>query len=194
MDHTRLLDNIFRHIRLDKAETQHFLSLLTPKKYPVRSFALREREICHYSIFVTEGCLRGFTTDKNGFEHVLQFAPPGWWIADLYSLISRKAGALNIQALEETDAWLLSKTAQEQLFTDIPKFERFFRILVENALVSSQQRIVDNLSRTAEERYELFCARYPTLVHCVPQKQIASYIGVTPEFFSKMKARLLRSK
>jgi CRP-like cAMP-binding protein len=119
----------------------------------------------------------------------LSFAPPDWWMADLYSLFSQKPGTLNIEALEDTETILLSKSAQEKLYLEVPKFERFFRILTENSLVANQQRIVDNLSLTAEERYNLFCKRYPTLIDHLPLKQIASYIGVTPEFFSRMRGR-----
>ena len=96
------------------------------------------------------------------------------------------AGA--IDALEDTEVLLLAKKDQEQLYLDIPKFERFFRIITENSLVSSRQRVLDNLSLTARQRYEAFCTRYPTLINCLPQKQIAAYIGVTPEFLSKMRA------
>jgi len=139
---------------------------------------------------VTSGCLRSYTVDKNGVEHVLSFAPPAWWIADMYSLISQKPGTLNIEALEDTETILLSKTDQEKLYIEIPKFERFFRILTENSLVANQQRIIDNMSLTAEDRYSIFCKRYPTLIDHLPQKQIASYIGVTPEFFSRMRSRM----
>jgi len=87
---------------------------------------------------------------------------------------------------------LLSKENQERLYDEVPKMERFFRILIENSLVANQQRLIDNLSFTAEARYDKFTKKHPDLIHCLPQKQIASYIGVTPEFFSKMKARLLK--
>ncbi|HEY0246023.1 MAG TPA: Crp/Fnr family transcriptional regulator, partial [Mucilaginibacter sp.] len=89
---------------------------------------------------------------------------------------------------------LLSKINQEKLYLSIPKFERFFRILIEKSLVANQQRIVDNLSLTAEERYNIFCKRYPTLIDRLSQKQLASYIGVTPEFFSRMRSEMLRKK
>jgi len=192
MDTSLILSNISKHIRLDDGEWDFFTSLLEPKKWKPRQFVLREGDTCRYSLFVNRGCLRGFTTDKNGFEHVLSFAPPDWWMADLYSLITQKPAMLNIQALEETEVWMLSKPNQERLYAEVPKFERFFRIIAENSLVSNQQRLIDNLSLSAEERYLLFSKKYPSLVHCVPQKQIASYIGVTPEFFSKMKRGLRR--
>jgi CRP/FNR family transcriptional regulator, anaerobic regulatory protein len=187
-----LLNNISRYIHLDNTEKEIFLSHLQQKKFKRKQFVLTDGEVCKYSTFVTSGCLRGFTVDKNGIEHVLSFAPTDWWIADMYSLISQKPGILNIEALEDTETILLSKASQEKLYHEIPKFERFFRILIENSLVANQQRIVDNMSLTAEERYNIFCKRYPTLIDHLPQKQIASYIGVTPEFFSRMRSGVLR--
>jgi len=136
--------------------------------------------------------LRGYTVDENGFEHILQFAPPDWWIADMYSLITQKSGNLNIDAIEDSEVLLLAKKDQEKLFADVPKFERFFRIITENSLVSSRQRLLDNMSLTAMQRYEVFCHHYPTLIECLPQKLIASYIGVTPEFLSKVKAQYFK--
>lgn len=194
MFHDLILRNIAKHIALTPAEQAHFVSLLIPKKIKKKQFLLREQEICRYSAFVTQGCLRGYTVDTNGFEHILQFAPPDWWIADMYSLIAQQPGSLNIDALEETELLLLSKKDQEQLYLEVPKFERFFRIITENSLVTNRQRLLDNLSLSAQQRYELFCQRYPSLIHCLPQKQIAAYIGVTPEFLSKMKADWLRKK
>ena len=194
MSHQLILDNIARHIRLEEAEQQHFISLLTPKKLKRKQFLLRENEVCKHSAFVVGGCLRGYTVDTNGFEHILQFAPPGWWIADMYSLLSQQPGNFNIDALEDSEVLLLAQQDQEKLYRDIPKFERFFRIITEKSLVASRQRLLDNLSLNARQRYEQFCKRYPTLIHCLPQKQIAAYIGVTPEFLSKMKAELLRKK
>ena len=122
----------------------------------------------------------------------MSFACKGWWISDMYSLLSQKPGNLFIEVIEDAEVILLSKENQEQLYHDIPKLERFFRILTENSLVANQERIMNNLSLSAEERFEKFSQKYPTLIQQVPQKQIASFIGVTPEFFSKMKAQLLK--
>ncbi len=122
----------------------------------------------------------------------MSFACEGWWIGDMYSLLSQKPGNLFIEVLEDSEVEVLSKENQEQLYLEIPKLERFFRILIENSLIANQERLMDNLSLTAEERFEKFCKKYPTLIQKVPQKQIASFIGVTPEFFSKMKSRMLK--
>ena len=188
-----ILKSIGKHISLNDDEKAYFISLLHPKQLGRKQFLLKDGEVCKYSAFVNSGCLRGYTVDDNGQEHVMNFAPVGWWIADMYSLISQKPGNLYIEAPEATEVLLLSKIKQDLLFHEIPKFERFFRIITENSLVAYQQRIMDTLSLTAEERYNNFCKRYPTLINNLPKKDIASYIGVTPEFFSRMIARLLRS-
>lgn len=182
-----ILDNLAKHIHLTTDEQDIFIAYLQTKNIKRKQFFLTDGDICKHSAFVTSGCLRGYTVDKGGIEHVLSFAPPDWWIADMYSLLSQKPGILNIEALEDTEVLLLSKANQEKLYQQIPKFEHFFRILTENSLVASQQRLIDGLSLTAEERYNNFCKRYPTLIDHLPLKQIASYIGVTPEFFSRMR-------
>lgn len=187
MSFNLILDNLAKHIHLTPDEQKIFTAHLQQKAIKRKQFLLTDGDICKYSAFVTSGCLRGYTVDKGGIEHVLSFAPPDWWIADMYSLLSQKPGILNIEALEDTEVLLLSKVNQEKLYLQIPKFEHFFRILTENSLIASQQRLIDGLSLTAEERYHNFCKRYPTLIDHLPLKQIASYIGVTPEFFSRMR-------
>ncbi|MFD0751344.1 Crp/Fnr family transcriptional regulator [Mucilaginibacter calamicampi] len=189
-----ILKSIGRHIQLTDDEVAYFVSLLHPKQLNRKQFLLREGEVCKYSAFVNSGCLRGYTIDEHGQEHVLNFAPVGWWIADMYSLISQRPGNLYIEASDSCEILLLSKIKQDLLFHEVPKFERFFRIITENSLVAYQQRLMDNLSLTAEERYNNFCKRYPTLINDLPKKDIASYIGVTPEFFSRMMGARLKLK
>jgi CRP-like cAMP-binding protein len=187
-----ILDNIGKIVTLTAAEEALFLSKLDIRHYKAKSMVLRAGEVCTHSYFVHSGLLRSFTVNDHIVEHVMSFACSGWWIGDMYSLLSQQPGTLFIEVLEDAEVVLLSKTDQEELYTAIPKLERFFRILTENSLVANQERLMDNLSLTAEERFEKFCKRYPSLIQQVPQKQIASYIGVTPEFFSKMKSKLLR--
>lgn len=189
-----ILDNVSRHISLANEEKEYFVSLLQPKKIKKKEYLLREGEISRYSTFVTSGCLRSYNIDQNGTEHVLSFAPADWWMADMYSLISQQPGILNIEALENTEMLLLSKNDQEQLYIKIPKFERFFRILIEKSLVANQQRLIDRLSLSGQERYAKFCQRYPTLINQIPQKQIAAYIGVSPEFLSRARAEMARER
>jgi CRP-like cAMP-binding protein len=187
-----ILENIAKHITLTPEEELLFISKTEVHHFKAKSILLHSGQICTHSYFLNSGTLRSFNINDNIVEHVLNFACEGYWIGDMYSLISQKPGNLFIEVLEDAEVVLLSKENQELLYTETPKLERFFRILTENSLVANQERLMDNLSLSAEERFEKFCKKYPTLIQKVPQKQIASYIGVTPEFFSKMKSRLLR--
>ena len=193
MDTALILKNICKHISLTKTEQEYFISLLKPKKLKTKQFLLRAGEVCKHSSFVNTGCLRGFTVDKDGVEHILTFAPQDWWVGDMYSLLSQKPGNLNVEAMMDTEVFMLSRTDQEKLYKKIPKFERFFRIIIEKSLVAYQQRLMDNLSLTAQERYLKFCTAYPSIINDIPQKQVAAYIGVTPEFLSKLKAKYLKA-
>lgn len=186
------LENIAKHVSLTAEEQESVLALVENDHYKAKTILLEEGKICTHSFFVLKGILRSYTMDENGVEHVMSFACPGWWIADMYSYLSQRPGQLFIETNEEAEVILLSKENQEKLYVQVPKMERFFRILIENSLIANQQRLIDNMTFTAEARYDKFSKKYPELVNCLPQKQIASYIGVTPEFFSKMKARLLK--
>ena len=188
----QILDNISKIITLTPEEQALLFSKIEIKNYKAKTILLSSGEICKHSYFVNSGLLRSFNINDNIVEHVLGFACQGWWIGDMYSLLSQKPGNLFIEVLEDAEVVLLTKENQELLYKEIPKLERFFRILTENSLVANQERLMDNLSLSAEERFEKFCKKYPTLIQKVSQKHIASYIGVTPEFFSKMKSRLLK--
>lgn len=189
---TSILQNISKYVSLTSDEETLFLSKVEIKSYKAKTILLSPGEIANSTYFVNSGILRSFTINDNIIEHVLHFACEGWWIGDMYSYISQKPGNLFIEVLEDAEVAIITKENQQELYLQIPKLERFFRILAENSLVSHQERLMDNLSLTAEERFEKFCTKYPTLIQKVSQKNIASYIGVTPEFFSKMKSRLLR--
>lgn len=187
-----ILENIAKHVTLTPVEQDLFLSKTETKPFKAKTILLSAGEVATCTYFVNSGILRSFNINDNIIEHVLHFACEGWWIGDMYSYISEKPGNLFIEVLEDAEVVIITKENHQKLYQEIPKLERFFRILAENSLVSHQERLMDNLSLTAEERFEKFCSKYPTLIQKVPQKQIASYIGVTPEFFSKMKARLLK--
>jgi len=187
-----ILENIAKHVSLTPKEESLFLSKIETKPYKAKTILLNSGEIALKTYFVNSGILRSFTINDNIVEHVLHFACEGWWIGDMYSYISQKPGNLFIEVLEDAEIVSISKENLQILFEEIPKLERFFRILAENSLVAHQERLMDNLSLSAEERFEKLCKKYPSLIHKVTQKHLASYIGVTPEFFSKMKSKLLR--
>lgn len=187
-----ILENIAKHVSLTLEEEIFFLSKTETKQYKAKTILLSSGEISKSTYFVNSGILRSFNINDNIIEYVLHFACQGWWIGDMYSYISGKPGNLFIEVLEDAEVIIITRENQQKLYEEIPKLERFFRILSENSLVAHQERLMDSLSLTAEERFEKFCHKYPTLINHIPQKQIASFIGVTPEFFSKMKSRMLR--
>ena len=186
MEYGLLLQNIAKYIQLSEEDKNYLLSLLQSKKLRRKTFLRQEGDITRAAVFVTSGLLRMYSIDKNSFEHILQFAPPGWWIGDMKSYVTQQPGSLYIDALEDSEVLLLEKQHLDSLYEKVPAFERFFRILAENSLATYQQRLIDNLSLPAIDRYNNFCRLYPSLIECLPQKQVAAYIGVTPEFLSKM--------
>jgi CRP-like cAMP-binding protein len=189
-----ILKNVSKHISINEKEKAFFVSLLEATTLKARQVYLQAGEVCKYSAFVNDGALKSYTVDKDGKEHILSFAISDWWIADMYSYISRKPAVLTIEAIADSDVLMLSYEHQQELYEKVPKFERFFRILIEKALVANQERLIDNLSSTAEDRYLHFIKKYPSIPSCVPQHNIASYLGITPEFLSKIRGRLARKK
>lgn len=185
----RLLHNIAYHIKPDQQETDYFLSLVQQKTIKKNSVFLNSGEICRSIAFVNTGCLRIFNRDEDGREHNVSFFPEDWWAMDVASFYSKKPAFYCIDALEDTEVFLLSYPDMEKLFNHVPKFERFFRILAQNGFVLYQERITSSLALPAEERYELFKKRYPKLEQRIAQKHIASYLGITPVFLSMLRRK-----
>ena len=191
MDTKLILRNLSKHIELTDAEKEIFWSALKTKKVKRHQFLGEAGEVSRYQNFVTKGCLRSYYIDENGFEHNVQFAIEDWWIGDMASFVTKKPALLFIEALEDSEVLQLDNPALEELYIKIPKLERFFRILLQNAFIAFEQRIIAVISKTAEERYLEFSNKYPQLEQRLPQIHIASYLGITPEFLSKIKKKIL---
>jgi CRP-like cAMP-binding protein len=185
--------NIARHIQLNPEEMAYFRTLLKYKKIKKGGFLLREGDICKYENFVVKGCLKTYSIDANGYEHILQFSIEDWWAGDMYSFLSNTPSNLNIEALEDTEVVQIAKADLENLYQKVPKFDRFFRILLQNAFVAHQQRITQSLSFSAEERYLYLRTKYPVLEKRIAQKHIAAYLGITPVFLSMIRRKLAKT-
>ncbi|MHA8069032.1 Crp/Fnr family transcriptional regulator [Aquirufa ecclesiirivi] len=194
MSENPVILNIKKHIHLSDADCALIEQTWRRVKLTKKEYLFERGEITKDAALVVSGCLRSFSLDENGFEHIMQFAPSNWWITDMYSFISQKPGDLSVQAIMDSEVVLLSRKDQLVLFDQIPALERYFRILTENSLVAYRQRLIDNLSLSAKQRYANFCQTFPTLINDIPQKLIAAYIGVTPEFLSKMRSEYLRAR
>lgn len=188
MEELLIIQNISRHISLTHQEKTYFLSLLKERKLAKKELILEHQQVCKEINFVQSGILRAFHMDASGKESTIMFAVADWWITDMYCFINQKPAMLNIEALEESSILQLQKDHLDELYLKIPKFERFFRIMMQNAYIREQLRTIENLSLPAEERYFNFLHKYPEAVKRIRQKQIASYLGITPEFLSLIKS------
>lgn len=189
-----LINNITKQIELTPEEEALIKSKFKSVKLKSKEVIVDFGEVCTRTFFVFEGCLRSYFRDSNGAEHTISFAPKDWWMAEMGSYISGEPATLSVEAIEKSEILYIEKNDYEELFKSIPKLETVFRKLLERSVVAYQKRLIDNLSKTAEERFINFSKKFPQLVNTIPQKHIASFIGVTPEFFSKMKATMLKRK
>lgn len=177
-------------INISDEEFEYAKTLFIPKKLRKKRFLLEDGDPCLYTTFVEKGLLRSFTIDEKGNEHILQFGLEGWWVADLYSFLTGEASEYNIEALEESELLLITKSSWDLLLDEVPAFERYFRILIQNNLIATQKRLMGTISTTAEERYHQLLQDFPNISQRVPQHMIASYIGVTRETLSRLRSQI----
>ena len=187
-----LLEYFDKSIPLNDKEKELVQEKFHSRLFRKKQFLLQEGDVCTQFNFVVKGCLRTYNIDEKGNAHVLQFATENHWINDLGSFHGQTPSALNIDALEDSVVLQISRNDLVTLYTEAPKFDRIFRVLIENAYVRLQKRLLQNISSTAEERYQSFLELYPHLVNRLSQVQIAGFLGVTPEFLSRL--RNIRSK
>lgn len=188
-----LLDYFNKLIPLNKEEKDLVRAKFHPHLFLKKQFALQHGDVCEYFYFVVRGCLRLYMVDDKGVYHILQFATENYWILDLTSFHKKKPAKLNIDALEDTVVLRISHADLIDLYLKAPKFDRIFRVLLENHFMLQQQRMAQLFSSTAEERYQLFLETYPHLLNRLSQVQIAAYLGVTPEFLSRIRSRMAKS-
>jgi CRP-like cAMP-binding protein len=177
-------------INITNEDFEYAKTLFIPKKLRKKQFLLQEGDPCVYTTFVEKGLLRSFRIDEKGNEHILQFGMQGWWVADLYSFLTGEPSEYNIEALEDSELLLITKSSWDLLLKEVPAFERYFRILIQNNLIATQRRLMGTMTTTAEERYHKLIHDFPDIVQRVPQHMIASYIGVTRETLSRLRSQI----
>jgi CRP-like cAMP-binding protein len=191
VNHDIILTAIGKYISLLPDEQDFLLASLVPQHIRQGEFLEHAGDPAKYLTYVNSGCLMTYFTDANGHDHVLQFATTGWWTGDLTCYVKNIPNIYSTKALADSDVLLLPKVGMDTLLEKFPKFERYFRIIFQNSLITHQERILQGFSATADERYQHFLDKYPTLEQYVPQKYIASYLGITPEFLSKIRRKLM---
>ena len=186
-----LFSKVEEKIKLSDVEKDICKSLFSPKKLRKRQYILQQDDICKNLIFVEKGILRSYSVDSKGNEHILQFAPEGWWISDVYSFLTGEAAVYNIEAIEDSELLLISRSSLDELYERVPKFERYFRLLSQANMVATHRRLTASLSDSADEKYLRLLSAYPNIVARVPQHMIASYLGITPETLSRVRKRIV---
>jgi len=184
----KLIGYFNNYLSLSDSEKEELKSRFTMRKIKRRQFILQEGDICTHYVFVVEGCLKMYKVDENGKEHNLQFAAENDWIADIGSLHNERPSRLYIEAVESSVIFQIAKKDLWYLYTQYHKFDRIFRVMIENKFIELQNRVLQNISSTAQERYNSFLEQYPNLSRRLPNTQIASYLGITPEFLSKIRS------
>ncbi|RKN80269.1 Crp/Fnr family transcriptional regulator [Ulvibacterium marinum] len=189
MAYDLLRQQIKKNIQISNLDLDTICSYFNPSFIEKKDFVLRQGSIFKFEGFVLEGCFRIFTIDTKGNENTLYFAAKDWWLMDIDSFMNQTPSNLNIQALEDSQVLLINRTDKLSLYESVPMVEKLFRVMSQKALISWQRRLIRNHCQTAKERYHYFTNTYPNIVSKLTDKQIASYLGITHEFLSKIKKR-----
>ena len=186
-----LIKSLSKHVTLTEQESGIIESLFKSRKFRKHQYILQEGEITRYETFIVKGVSRIYEIDEKGQEHILQFGLEDWWVGDLYSFLTETPTTFNIDCLEDTEVLQISKTDLETLYGQVPKMERHFRLIIQNAFIASTRRVSATLSKSALERYEEFLRQYPQIEQRVPNHQIAAYLGITPQSLSRIRSQQL---
>lgn len=185
-----ILENIGKYVTLTNEETEKLIAIIRTTKIKKRQFIDQPNYVCQYRNYVVKGAFRSYFIDKDGKEHTVQIALEDWFVSDFYSYITQTPATLFVEALEDSTILQMTYEDIEGLCKEIHALSEYFRITTERAFAFSRKRALSNLSMTAEERYLELLNRYPNMINRVPQKVIASYLGFTPEFLSKIRREL----
>lgn len=186
--------NISRNIASSEADIAKFCNLFTSKSIKKKEFLLREGEVCKFEAFVTKGLFKIYHIDIKGAEQILYFGMEDWWLTDIDSFTNQTSSRLFIEAIEDSEVLLISKTDKDFAYENYPWVEKLFRIMTQKTHTTLQRRMIDNLSKTADQRYLDFIEKYPSLNQRLTNLQIAAYLGISHEFLSKIRRKTVVRK
>ncbi len=186
--------NITTYLELSLQESELVHHYFQHKTYPKKTLLLKPGQVCNFEAYLLNGCVKKYYIDQDANETILQFAVEDWWVSDIASFCQQIPSRLYIETMEETELLQINYQEKELLFKQVPKLERVFRLLVQRSYSVLEDRFFTVITDSAEARYLNFVKKYPMLPQRVPQYQIASYLGITPEALSRIKASLSHKK
>ncbi|MCO4294680.1 Crp/Fnr family transcriptional regulator [Solitalea sp. MAHUQ-68] len=187
--YSSFLDHLSRFVSLNAVEKERILEVFAFRKVKKKENLLTEGQVCSYNYFVVKGCLRVYLITNTGLEQITQFGIENWWMTDFDSFENQTPSQFFIQAIEESEVIVIEKNSLESLYIEVPKIERYFRIILQKNFVAAQRRILWIHTISSEQRYRNFVELFPSFVQRIPQYMLASYLGITPEFLSKIRAK-----
>lgn len=185
-----ILGNINRYVSLNETDEKQFISIIRTTKIKRRQFIVQPNFICSHQTYILKGAFRSYFVNDEGIEHTIQFGIEDWFISDFNSYVNQSPASLFVEALEDSTVQQIAYEDVENLCDNNQKFERFFRLVAQKSFAFSQRRVLSNLGKSAEERYLEFLNLYPDIVQRVPQYALASYLGMSAEFLSKIRKRI----
>jgi len=193
-----MIEVLFSHIQqkvlLSDNDKDAIRNFFVPKKLRKRQYLLQEGDVCKYLTFIAKGLLRTYNVDDKGDEHMSVFGWEGWWLSDFNSFLSGEPAVFNIDAIEDSELLMISRTDYEALTITVPIMDRYFRILYQNSIVTKERRLMSSITHSAEEKYVQLVESNPKMIERVPQNLIASYLGIAPETLSRIKKNLALRK
>ena len=189
-----LIAHIEEKVTLSETDKELLHNFFVPKKLRKKQYLLQEGDVCKNIAFISKGLLRTYNVDDKGDEHISVFGWEGWWLSDFNSFLTGAPAVFNIDAIENTEMLLLSKTKYEEITLAIPIMDRYFRILYQNSIVTKERRLMSSITDTAEEKYLRLKESTPEIIERIPQNLIASYLGLVPETLSRIKKNIATRK
>jgi len=193
-----MIEILFKHIEqkvsLNIADKEIITDFFIKKRLRKKQYLLQEGDVCKYLSFVAKGLVRTYNVDEKGDEHMSVFGWEGWWISDFNSFLSAVPALFNIDAIEDSELFLISRSDYDAITIKVPVMDRYFRILFQNSLVTKERRLMSSITHTAEQKYVQLLDSNPEIVNRIPQNMVASYLGIAPETLSRIKRNLTYKK
>lgn len=184
-----ILTNIRRYVELSEKEAEKLIAIIRTTRVKKRQFIIQPGFVCQYRSYIVKGAFRVFHLDEEGKEHTVSIGIEDWFVTDFYSYISQTPATNYAEALEDSIIFQMKYEDIELLCKEIHALSEYFRLTTEKAFAYSRKRVISNISKTAEERYFEYINKYPTIANRVPQYVLASYLGISAEFLSKIRSR-----